>query len=40
MRITIEGYESREDAQKAADGVARKIKGLSCVVLKMEAKNN
>jgi cell division protein FtsN len=40
MRITLEGFESREDAQKAADGVARKIKGLSCVVLKMGAKNN
>ena len=40
VRITIEGYESREDAQEAADGVARKIKGLSCVVLKMGAKNN
>ncbi len=40
MRITLEGFESREDAQKAADGVARKIKGLSCVVLRMGAKNN
>ena len=40
VRITLEGFESREDAQKAADGVARKIKGLSCVVLKMGAKNN
>jgi cell division septation protein DedD len=40
MRITLEGFESREDAQKAADGVAEKIKGLSCVVLKMGAKNN
>ena len=40
IRITLEGFESREDAQKAADGVARKIKGLSCVVLRMGAKNN
>jgi cell division septation protein DedD len=40
MRITLEGFESREDAQKAADGVERKIKGLSCVVLRMGAKNN
>lgn len=40
MRITLEGFESREDAQKAADGVARKIRGLDCVVLRMGAKNN
>jgi len=40
MRITLEGFESREDAQKAADGVAREIKGLNCVVLRMGAKNN
>jgi hypothetical protein len=40
MRITIEGLESREDAQKAADRVAGKIKGLNCVVLRMGAKNN
>jgi cell division protein FtsN len=40
MRITIEGLESREDAQKAADRVAGKIKGLKCVVLRMGAKNN
>jgi cell division protein FtsN len=40
MRITLEGFESREDAQKAADRIAREIKGLSCVVLKMGAKNN
>jgi cell division septation protein DedD len=40
MRITLEGFESREDAQKAADRVARKIKGLNCVVLRMGAKNN
>jgi len=40
IRITLEGFESREDAQKAADGVARKIKGLNCVVLRMGARNN
>ena len=40
IRITLEGFESRDDAQKAADSVARKIKGLSCVVLRMAAKNN
>lgn len=39
-RITLEGFESEQDAQKAADNVAREIKGLSCVVLKMAAKNN
>lgn len=40
MRITLEGFESQQDAQKAADGVAKEIKGLNCVVLKMGAKNN
>lgn len=40
MRITLEGFESREDAQKAADRVAGTIKGLNCVVLRMGAKNN
>ncbi len=40
MRITLEGFESREDAQKTADRVAKKIKGLNCVVLRMGAKNN
>ncbi|MGZ6292639.1 MAG: SPOR domain-containing protein [Syntrophales bacterium] len=39
LRITLEGFESREDAQKAADRVAGKIKGLNCVVLRMAAKN-
>jgi cell division septation protein DedD len=40
MRITLEGFESREDAQKAAERVSGKIKGLNCVVLRMGAKNN
>jgi len=40
MRITLEGFESREDAQKAADSIAGKINGVSCIVLKMGAKNN
>ena len=40
MRVTLEGFESREDAQKTADRVAIKIKGLNCVVLRMGAKNN
>ena len=40
MRITLEGFESREDAQKAAERVARRIKGLNCVVLRTGAKNN
>jgi cell division septation protein DedD len=40
MRVTLEGFESREEAQKTADRVAGKIKGLKCVVLKMGAKNN
>lgn len=34
-RITLEGFESQQDAQKAVDSVKREIKGLSCVVLKM-----
>jgi hypothetical protein len=40
MRITLEGFENREDAQKAAERVAGKIKGLNCVVLRVGAKNN
>lgn len=40
LRITLEGFESREEARKAADRVAGKIKGLNCVVLRMAAKNN
>jgi cell division protein FtsN len=40
MRVTLEGYDSREDAQKAADRVASNINGLSCIVLKVGAKNN
>jgi len=39
-RITLEGFDSREDAQKEADGVERKIRGLNCVVQKMGARNN
>ena len=40
MRVTLEGFESREDAQKAADRVVGKIKGLNCVVHRMGTKNN
>jgi cell division protein FtsN len=40
MRVTLEGFESRDEAQKTADRVAGKIKGLKCVVLRMGAKNN
>jgi cell division septation protein DedD len=40
MRLTLEGFENREDAQKAAELVARTVKGLNCVVLRMGAKNN
>jgi cell division septation protein DedD len=40
MRVTLEGFETREDAQKTADRVAGKIKGLKCVVLRMGARNN
>jgi len=40
FRVTLEGFESKEQAQKAVDGMTRKIKGLNCVIHKMEAKNN
>ncbi|HVO67568.1 MAG TPA: SPOR domain-containing protein [Syntrophales bacterium] len=39
FRVTLEGFDSREQAQKAADDVTRKIKGLNCAIHKV-AKNN
>ncbi len=39
-RVMLDGFETREQAQKTADGIAKKIKGLTCVVSKMEEKNN
>ena len=40
FRVTLEGYDSKEQAQKAADSVAGKIKGVNCVVHKVGVKNN
>ncbi|MCX5845367.1 MAG: SPOR domain-containing protein [Deltaproteobacteria bacterium] len=40
FRVTLEGFESKEQAQKAVDNMTRKIKGLNCVIHKMETKNN
>jgi cell division protein FtsN len=40
FRVTLEGFESREQAQKAVDSMTRKIKGLNCVIHKMGPKNN
>jgi cell division septation protein DedD len=40
FRVTLEGFESKEQAQKAVDSMTRKIKGLNCVIHKMGAKNN
>lgn len=39
-RVTIDGYDSKEHAQKAAERVAGKVKGVNCVVHKVEVKNN
>jgi cell division septation protein DedD len=40
FRVTLEGYESKEQAQKSADSVAKSIKGLNCVIHKVGVKNN
>lgn len=40
FRVTIEGFDSREQAQKAADSVTSKIRGLNCAIHKMVVKNN
>lgn len=39
-RIIIEGFESREQAQKAVGNMEKKVKGLNCVISKMGEKNN
>jgi cell division septation protein DedD len=39
-RIIIEGFESREQAQKAIDSMEKKVKGLNCVISKTGEKNN
>jgi len=39
-RIILDGFESREQAQKTADSMAKKIKGLNCVIRKIGEKSN
>jgi cell division protein FtsN len=39
-RIMLDGFESREQAQKTVDSIAKKIKGLNCVISKMGEKSN
>jgi len=40
LRVALEGFESKEEAQKAADAVSKKIKGVNCAVSRMSSKNN
>ena len=40
FRVTLEGYDSKEQAQKAADSVTGKIKGVNCVIHKVGERNN
>jgi len=40
FRVTLDGYDSKEQAQKAAESVTGKVKGVNCVVHKMGVKNN
>lgn len=40
FRVTLEGFDSREQAQKVADSVTTKIRGLNCAIHKMVVKNN
>jgi len=40
FRVTLEGFNSREQAQKVADSVTSKIRGLNCVIHKIAVKNN
>ncbi|HUH65440.1 MAG TPA: SPOR domain-containing protein [Syntrophales bacterium] len=40
LRVALEGFESREEAEKAADSVAKKIKGVNCVVSRMTTKDD
>jgi cell division protein FtsN len=39
-RVTLDGYDSKEQAQKAAESVAGKNKGVNCAVHKIGTKNN
>ena len=40
FRVTLEGFDSREQAQKVADDVTKKIIGLNCAIHKVVLKNN
>jgi len=40
FRVTLEGFDSREQAQKVVDSVTRKISGLNCAIHKVGVKNN
>ncbi|HYA15507.1 MAG TPA: SPOR domain-containing protein [Syntrophales bacterium] len=40
FRVTLEGFDSREQAQKVADDVTKKIRGLNCAIHKVVIKNN
>jgi cell division septation protein DedD len=37
FRVIMDGFQSREDAQKAADKLSRNVKGLNCVVRSAES---
>jgi len=39
-RIILEGFESREQAQKAVGSMEKNVKGLNCVISKMGEKSN
>ena len=39
-RVVLEGYESREQAQKVTDIVSKKINGVNCVIHKKNEKND
>jgi cell division protein FtsN len=39
-RVTLDGYDKKEQAQKVAESVAGKVKGVNCVVHKVGVKNN
>jgi len=40
FRVIMNGFQSREDAQKAADRVSKNVKGLSCVIRSSESSGN
>ncbi|NPU84881.1 MAG: SPOR domain-containing protein [Syntrophaceae bacterium] len=35
FRIVVGGFESRDAAQKAADKISKKLKGINCIVRKV-----